>query len=145
MLRKDYSKCRESFKAIKRTFERDFSRMETMTDRIMKAAAPRGMSKMAEVERYCGIPKRTLTNMGKGHKPNGATLVKICEALDISEEYVLNGDNPSEQLSLLNAAPAKKPAKQDKLRKFVNLLASLDDEDFETVIEYMYFLRSRKG
>lgn len=119
--------------------------METMTDRIMKAAAPRGMSKMAEVERYCGIPVRTLTNMASGHKPKDATLAKICEALDISAEYVLNGDNPSEQLSLLNAAPTKKPTKQDKLRKFVNLLASLDDEDFETVIEYMYFLRSRKG
>lgn len=119
--------------------------METMTDRIMKVAAPRGMSKMAEVERYCGIPARTLTNMASGHKPKSSTLTKICEALDISEEYVLNGDNPSEQLSLLNAASTKKPAKQDKLRKFVNLLASLDDEDFETVIEYMYFLRSRKG
>ena len=119
--------------------------METMTDRIMKAAAPRGMSKMAEVERYCGIPARTLTNMASGHKPKGSTLLKICEALDISEEYILSGNNPPEQLSLLNAAPTKKPAKQDKLRKFVNLLASLDDEDFETVIEYMYFLKSRTG
>ena len=145
MLHGDYSRTAESFKAIKGTIEREFSRMETMTDRIMKAAAPRGMSKMAEVERYCGIPERTLTNMGRGHKPKDATMAKICEALDISEEYVLKGENPPEQLSLLSAAPVGKTVKHDELRKFVNLLASLDDEDFETVIEYMYFLKSRKG
>ena len=118
--------------------------METMTDRVIAAAKLKGMRQKAEIERYCGIPARTLTNMASGHKPNDATLAKICEALDISAEYVLNGDNPTEQLSLIGT-PAKKPAKQDKLRKFVNLLASLDDEDFGTVIEYMYFLRSRKG
>ena len=145
MLYGDYSKYRKSFKAIKRTFERYFKRMETMTDRIMAVAKTMGMSKMAEVERFCGIPARTLTNMASGHKPKDATLAKICEALDISAEYVLNGDNPPEQLSLTGTSTAKKPVKQDKLRKFVNLLASLDDEDFETVIEYMYFLRSRKG
>ena len=145
MLHGDYSKYRKSFKAIKRTVREDFSRMETMTDRIMKAAAPMGMSKMAEVERYCGIPVRTLTNMASGHRPKDATLAKICEALDISAEYVLNGDNPTEQLSIISTPTAKKPAKQDKLRKFVNLLASMNDADFDTVIEYMYFLRSRKG
>ena len=148
MLHGDYSKYIKSFKAIKRTFERYFSRMETMTDRIMKAAAPRGMSKMAEVERYCGIPPRTLSNMADNHKPRNATLQKICEALDISEDYVLYGTDMPEgivkQQSLI-IKPRIERKNPDKLRQFIGLLSTMDDEDIDTTLEYMTFLKSRKG
>lgn len=124
--------------------------METMTDRIMAVAAKRNMRTKAEVERFCDIPERTLTNMGFGHKPRETTLRKICEALDLTEGYILHGtDAPegiSEQQSLFDKPkPRIERQKPDKLRRFVKLLASLDDNDFDTVIEYMTFLKSRKG
>lgn len=150
MLHGDYSKYRKSFKAIKRTFERYFSRMETMTDRVMKVAKERGLKTMADVERHCDIPPRTLSNMADNHRPRDTTLQKICEALNITENYILYGtDAPegiAEQQSLFERPkPESKNPKPDKLRQFVKMLASMDDKDFETMIEYMTFLKSRKG
>lgn len=150
MLHGDYSKYGESFKAIKRTFERYFKRMETMTDRVMAVAQKMNIRTMAEVERFCGIPPRTLSNMAGGHKPKDATLRKISEALGVTNGYILYGSDESEEISeqqsLLEKSKAKENrAKSDKLRQFVRLLASMDDGDFDTVIEYMMFLKSRKG
>ena len=122
--------------------------METMTDRVMAAAKRNGMSTMAEVERFCGIPVRTLTNMASGHKPRGGTLRKICEAMDISEDYVLYGDdvpNGIEEQKPLIEKPRIERRSTNKLKRFVCLLSTMDDEDIDTVLEYMAFLKSRKG
>ena len=150
MLHGDYSKYIKSFKAIKRTIERYFNRMETMTDRVMAVAQKMNISTMAEVERFCGIPPRTLSNMAGGHKPKDATLRKISEALGVTNGYILYGTDElegiAEQQSLLERSKPQTPrAKPDKLRQFVRLLASMDDRDFDTVIEYMTFIKSRKG
>ena len=124
--------------------------METMTDRIMAVAKTMGMSKMAEVERYCGIPVRTLTNMAGGHKPKDSTMRKICETLGITEDYVLNGTDEPEAIADQQTVSERpklesKKSRPDKLRQFVRLLASMDDKEFDTVIEYMMFLKRRKG
>lgn len=120
--------------------------METMTDRIMAVAKTMGMNKMAEVERFCGIPVRTLTNMASGHKPKEATLQKICEALGISKEYILGEDGCTIQVAPpVTASTRRIPPKQDRLRQFAKLLASMNDRELDTVIEYMTFLKSRKG
>lgn len=122
--------------------------METMTDRVIAAAKLKGMRQKAEIERYCDIPPRTLTNMAGGHKPRDGTLRKICEALDVSEDYVLYGtDTPQgivEQQSLI-VKPRLERRNPDKLRRFIGLLSTMDDEDIDTVLEYMMFLKSRKG
>lgn len=148
MLHGDYSKYRKSFKAIKRTIERYFSRMETMTDRVIAAAKLKGMRQKAEIERYCNIPPRTLTNMAGGHRPKDGTLLKICEALDITESYVLYGDDVpngiAEQKSLIEK-PRTERRSTNKLKRFIGLLSTMDDEDIDTVLEYMAFLKSRKG
>lgn len=148
MLHGDYSKYKKSFKAIKRTFERYFKRMETMADRVIAAAKLKGMRQKAEIERYCDIPPRTLTNMADNHRPRDGTLQKICEALDVSEDYVLYGtDTPQEivkQQSLIDK-PRLERKNPDKLRRFIGLLSTMDDEDIDTVLEYMAFLKSRKG
>ena len=124
--------------------------METMTDRVMKVAKERGLKTMADVERHCDIPVRTLSNMADNHRPRDTTLRKICEALNITENYILYGtdapDGIAEQQSLFERSkPENKGQKPDKLRQFVKMLASMDDKDFETMIEYMTFLKTRKG
>ena len=120
--------------------------METMADRVIAAAKLKGMRQKATIERYCDIPPRTLTNMADGHRPRDGTLRKICEALDITENYVLYGkDRPKglvEQQSLIEKTRIEK---KDKLRQFIDLLSTMDDEDIDTTLEYMMFLKSRKG
>ena len=122
--------------------------METMADRVIAAAKLKGMRMKAEIERYCDIPPRTLTNMADGHKPREGTLEKICKALEISENYVLYGkDVPkgiAEQKSLIEKPRIEKRS-PGKLKQFVDLLSTMDDEDIDTVLEYMMFLKSRKG
>lgn len=122
--------------------------METMADRVIAAAKLKGMRQKAEIERYCDIPPRTLTNMADGHKPREGTLEKICAALEISENYVLYGkDVPkgiAEQKSLIDK-PRIEKRNVSKLKQFVDLLSTMDDDDIDTVLEYMAFLKSRKG
>ena len=120
--------------------------METMADRVIAAAKLKGMRQKAAIERYCDIPPRTLTNMADGHRPRDGTLRKICEALDISENYVLYGtDKPKGLVEQQSMIEKSRIEKKDKLRQFIDLLSSMDDEDIDTTLEYMMFLKSRKG
>lgn len=123
--------------------------MSVLYDRIKEAGKKKGLYTDAEIERVCGIP-RTLSNIkAYGVTPQEATIYKICAGLDITEEALLDGierkKSPgrpslaSKQQRLFEVAP-----KNDRLREFVNLLASLDEKDFDTMIDYAYYLKSRK-
>lgn len=124
--------------------------MSILYDRIKEAGKKKGLYTDVEIERACGIT-RTLSNIkAYGVVPQEATLYKICAGLDIAEEELMDGierkkstgrpSSSGKQNRLFEIVP-----KNDRLREFVNVLVSLDDKDFDTMIDYMYYLKSRKG
>lgn len=124
--------------------------MSILYDRIMAAAEKKGMKKMAEIERYCEIPVRTLSNI-KAYNviPQEETLAMICAHLDIDEEQLMDGlerkKSPGRpRIAQDQTKNVEIVVKNDRLREFVNTLASLNDKDFDTMIDYMYYLKSRK-
>lgn len=123
--------------------------MSVLYDRIKEAGKKKGLYTDVEIERACGIT-RTLSNIkAYGVVPQEATLYKICVTLGVSEDELLDGIERKKSTGRPSGTGKQRlfeiVPKNDRLREFVNVLASLDDKDFDTMIDYMYYLKSRKG
>lgn len=116
-----------------------------MRDRIIKAMKDKGINSMAELERKAGVPSGTLRNMGQGHMPSTEKVRKIAAVLEISVDYIINGDDSD---VLAEAAPSKsktEPAQSGSaIKEFASVIASLSDQNMEALVDYARYLLSKQ-
>lgn len=117
-----------------------------MRDRIIKAMKDKGINSMAELERKAGVPSGTLRNMGQGHMPSTEKVRKIAAVLEISVDYIINGDD-----SDVLAEPAPSTSKTEPVKKsgsaikeFAAVIASLSDQNMEALVDYARYLLSKQ-
>lgn len=113
-----------------------------MRDRIIEAMRKRGIYSMAELERKSGVPSGTLRNMGQGHMPSMEKVNRIATYLGVSVDYIVNG---GEETPEIKTEP--KPLKEqrpDPIREFFTLVASLNDQNMEALLDYVRYLASKQ-
>lgn len=68
--------------------------MSDFSTRVKTAREKLGISQ-SELASRCDVTVRSISAYETGHaKPRGITLHKLSQALDVSPEYLLNGENP---------------------------------------------------
>lgn len=91
---------------------------------------------LKELAAKTGISKNTLGNYLTGHNslPTADNAVKIAQALEVSVEYLVNGQN-SDNL-LITSLPSKH-------REILNILKTLDETDINAVYALVNSLQKR--
>ena len=89
-----------------------------------------------ELAARCGISRNTLANYLTGHNslPTADNAVKIAQALGVSVEYLMTGDNSLQ--SLFASLPPK-------YRRVLKAFRTLDETDQEAVLHLISILQKR--
>lgn len=92
---------------------------------------------LKELSAKCGISKNTLGNYLTGHNsvPSADNAVKIAQALGVTVEYLVNGDDKNQNTMLLFPK---------RYRKLLDYLMELDEIDLEAVTAMAAVLQKRR-
>lgn len=117
-----------------------------MRDRIIKAMREKGINSMAELERRSDIPTGTMRNLGQGHMPSMDKLKKISNVLDVSVDWMVYGDGEEEpEIKEIKKEPGVSFVTQsDPIREFTRMVASLNDQNMASLLDYLRYLLSRQ-
>ncbi len=117
-----------------------------MRNRIIKAMREKGIDSMAELERRAGVPSGTLRNMGQGHMPSTEKVRRIASVLEVSVDYIINGDGSDED-SKEEPIKLKKGAVKNTgspIKEFASIIVSLSDQNMEALVDYARYLLSKQ-
>ena len=120
--------------------------METYGDRLKKARTEKGLSR-PQLAKLCGISVKTIQNYETGFRqPNRIdTSQKFAEVLDVTVDYLINGESASDELSdddkeeiLANASAlfAGGRLSEDEQLAFINELQSSKNSSPISVMPY---------
>ena len=118
-----------------------------MKDRIIKAMRDKGIYSMAELERKADIPSGTMRNLGQGHMPAMEKIKKIASLLEVSVDWLISGNGseeavPVKEIKKESVKPVK--ASSDPVREFTRMVSQLNDQNMESLIDYLRYLLSRQ-
>ena len=113
-----------------------------MRDRIVQAMRNVGISSMAELERKADIPTGTMRNIGQGHMTSMEKLRKIANTLGVTVDWLVDGDKVEKTEQIEKKSVEKVSA--DPVSKFFRMVASLNEQNMESLVDYLRYLLSRQ-
>lgn len=113
-----------------------------MRDRIVQAMRNVGIGSMAELERQSGIPSGTMRNIGQGHMPSMEKIRKISNTLGVSVDWLVNGDKVEKTEQIEKKSVEK--VSTNPVGEFFKMVASLNDQNMESLVDYLRYLLSRQ-
>ncbi|MBO5969265.1 MAG: helix-turn-helix transcriptional regulator [Clostridia bacterium] len=118
-----------------------------MRDRIISLMRSKGINSMAELERKADIPSGTMRNLGQGHMPSMDKIRKIAYLLEVSVDWLISGDKKEDPVSKNDIKKESvKPVKasSDPLREFSRMVSQLNDQNMESLLDYLRYLLNRQ-